>query len=68
MMIQAKQAGFSMEEIKEMMDLQDRNDRRIAKQAFDKAMADFKRDPPKVIKDLINNQRNTKNNNFICTK
>lgn len=59
MMIQAKQAGFSMEEIKEMMDLQDRNDKRIAKKAFDKAMADFKRDPPKVIKDLINNQYNS---------
>ena len=59
MMIQAKQAGFSMEEIKEMMDLQDRNDVRIAKQAFSKAMADFKRNPPKVIKDLINNQYNS---------
>jgi len=59
LMIQAKQAGFSMEEIKEMMDLQDRNDKRIAKKAFDKAMADFKRNPPKVIKDLINNQYNS---------
>lgn len=59
MMIQAKQAGFSMEEIKEMMDLQDRDDKRIAKKAFDKAMADFKRNPPKVIKDLINNQYNS---------
>jgi len=59
MMIQAKQAGFSMVEIKEMMDLQDRNDKRIAKKAFDKAMADFKRNPPKVIKDLINNQYNS---------
>lgn len=59
MMIQAKQAGFSMEEIKDMMDLQDRDDKRIAKKAFDKAMADFKRNPPKVIKDLINNQYNS---------
>jgi len=59
MMIQAKQAGFSMEEIKEMMDLQDRDDKRIAKKAFDKAMAEFKRNPPKVIKDLINNQYNS---------
>lgn len=59
MMIQAKQAGFTMEEIKDMMDLQDRNDKRVAKQAFDKAMADFKRNPPKVIKDLINNQYNS---------
>jgi len=56
LMIQAKQAGFSMEEINGMMDLQDRNDKRIAKQGFDKAMADFKRNPPKVIKDLKNKQ------------
>lgn len=56
MMIQAKQAGFSVSEIKEMMDLQDRNDKRLAKQGFDKAMAEFKRDPPKIIKDLKNAQ------------
>ena len=56
MMMDAKAAGFEMSEIKEMMDLQDRNDKRLAKQAFDKAMADFKRDPPKVIKDKENAQ------------
>lgn len=56
MMIQAKQAGFSVEEIKEMMDLQDRNDKRLAKQAFDKALGEFKREPLKVIKDKTNNQ------------
>lgn len=56
MMLQAKAAGFQMAEIKEMMDLQDRNDRRTAKQAFDAAMADFKRNPPKVIKDMENKQ------------
>ncbi len=56
MMIEAKQAGFSMSEINEMMDLQDRNDKRIAKQAFDKAMAAFKENPPEVVKDLINDQ------------
>ena len=56
MMMDAKAAGFEMSEIKEMMDLQDRNDKRLAKQAFDKAMADFKRNPPKVIKDKENAQ------------
>ena len=55
-MIQAKQAGFSVEEIREMMDLQDRNDARLAKQAFDKAMAEFKRDPPDIYKDKNNDQ------------
>jgi len=56
MMMDAKAAGFQMAEIKEMMDLQDRNDSRLAKQAFDKAMADFKRNPPRVIKDKKNTQ------------
>lgn len=56
LMIQAKQSGFSMEEIKEMMDLQDRNDQRLAKQAFDKALGEFKREPLKITKDKVNNQ------------
>ena len=56
MMVQAKQAGFEMSEIKEMMDLQDRNDKRLAKQAFDRAMAQFKNDPPEIVKDMINTQ------------
>ena len=54
MMIEAKQAGFSAEEISQMMDLNDRNDAKLAKQAFDKAMAEFKRNPPKVYKDKHN--------------
>lgn len=54
MMIAAKQAGFDMDQINAMMDLQDRNDKRLAKQAWDKAMAEFKRNPPKVIKDRKN--------------
>jgi len=56
MMIEAKKAGFSIEEIKEMMDLQDRNDARVARQAFHKAVAAFKKDPPTVIKDKQNDQ------------
>ena len=56
LMIQAKQAGFTTDEIKDMMDLQDRNDTRIAKQAYYKAMANFKRNPPKVFKDKVNKQ------------
>jgi hypothetical protein len=56
MMIEAKQAGFAMEEIEKMMDLQDRNDNRLAKMAFDKAMSDFKKNPPQVVKDCLNEQ------------
>jgi len=56
MMIDAKQAGFNAQEIQEMMDLQDRHDKRQAKKAFDQAMAAFKRNPPKVYKDMVNSQ------------
>jgi hypothetical protein len=56
MMMDAKAAGFEIDQIKEMMDLQDRHDRRIAKQAFDKAMARFKENPPTVVKDMYNDQ------------
>jgi len=56
MMIEAKKAGFDADEINAMMDLQDRNDKRLAKQAFDKAMAEFKKNPPKVVKDRVNTQ------------
>jgi len=51
MMIQAKQAGFDMSEIKEMMDLQDRNDQRLAKQSFNKAVAAFKAEDITIKKD-----------------
>jgi len=56
MMIEAKKAGFDMDQINAMMDLQDRNDKRLAKQAFDKAMAEFKKNPPAVINDRVNDQ------------
>ena len=55
-MILAKQAGFNMTEIKEMMDLQDRNDKTVAKKAFDSAMAEFKKNPPRIVKDCMNDQ------------
>ena len=56
MMIEAKRAGFTTDEISKMMDLNDRNDAKLAKMAFDKAMAEFKRNPPKVYKDKVNKQ------------
>ncbi len=37
--------------IEKMMDLQERNEARLAKQAYIVAMAKFKEDPPKIIKD-----------------
>lgn len=37
--------------ISKMMDLQERNEERIAKQAYIAAMAEFKKDPPKIVKD-----------------
>ena len=37
--------------IEKMMDLQERNEARMAKQAYVKAMAEFKKSPPKILKD-----------------
>ena len=53
MMIAAKQAGFDMSEINAMMDLQDRNDKRLAKQEFNKAMAAFKAEDIVITKDRL---------------
>lgn len=42
---------YDPEFIGRMMDLQERNEARLAKQAYIAAMAKFKEDPPKIIKD-----------------
>jgi len=47
----AAQAGMSADMIERFMDLAERNERREAEKAYNKAFADFKSDPPKIIKD-----------------
>ena len=44
--------GYEPAFIEKMMDLQERNDARIAKQEYNKAMAKFKANPPKVWRDM----------------
>jgi len=52
----AMQRGYDPEFISKMMDLQERNDAKIAKQAYVKAMSEFKANLPPVLKDKKNKQ------------
>ena len=47
----AMQKNYDPAFIKEMMDLQERNEARVAKQAYHQAMAEFKKNAPKIEKD-----------------
>lgn len=47
----AIEKGLDVESLKALMDLQERFEKREAKKAFTVAMAKFKADPPKIIKD-----------------
>jgi len=58
--LMAMQKGYTPELIEKMMDLQERNDNKIAKQSFHKAMAEFKAILPPVFKDKDNKQYNSK--------
>ena len=47
----AMQKNYDPAFIEKMMDLQERNDARVAKQAYVAAMAEFKKNAPKIMKD-----------------
>jgi hypothetical protein len=51
MIIKAMDKGYAPELIEKMMNLQERYDKSIAKKAYVSAMADFKKNPPKIEKD-----------------
>ena len=48
----AMQKGYTPELIEKMMDLQDRFEKTEARKAYHKAMAEFKKNPPKIWRDL----------------
>ncbi len=48
---QAMEKGASIEQLTQLLDLQDRFERREAEKAFNLALADFKANPPKILKD-----------------
>jgi len=52
----AMQKNYDPAFIEKMMDLQERNDTKVAKQAYHQAMAEFKANLPTVIKDKENKQ------------
>jgi len=53
-MQQAKEMGMSVEEMKDMLALQKEYEANEARKAFHVALSAFKKDPPKIYKDLIN--------------
>ena len=54
--IMAMQKGYTPELIEKMMALQERNDANEARKAYYQAVADFKMNPPKILKDKENSQ------------
>lgn len=56
MLQSALDRGLDPESLQKFMDLYDRFEAKQAKAAFDQALADFKRNPPKVVHDLKNAQ------------
>jgi len=53
-MQQAKEMGMSVEEMKEMLALQKEYEANEARKAFHVALAEFKKNPPQVVKDKMN--------------
>jgi hypothetical protein len=51
--------GADLERIQKLMDLQDRWEAKQALHAFNAALAAFKKNPPTIIKDLLNKQYNS---------
>ena len=60
MMMQAMAQGADVDQIEKMMALQERWDANQAKKAYVKAMAAFKANPPKIIKDKLVSYKATK--------
>jgi len=55
-MRQAKEAGLSVDDMKQMLELQKEYESNEARKAFHLALAEFKRNPPQVVKDKLNKQ------------
>jgi len=55
-MQQAKAAGLEISDMKEMLALQKEYEANEARKAFHLALAEFKKNPPKIVKDMLNKQ------------
>jgi len=58
---EAMKKNFTPEQVEKMMDLAERNQKNIAKQAYVKAMAAFKSNPPEILKTKHVSYQNSKN-------
>jgi hypothetical protein len=56
----AVQQGADIEKIQRLMDLRDRYEASEARKAYVEALANFKRNPPRVLKDRLNSQYKSK--------
>lgn len=56
----AVEQGADLAKLEKLMDLQERWEANQAKKSYLAALAEFKKDPPKVIKDLVNKQYGSK--------
>lgn len=56
MLNMAVSQGADLDKLEKLMELKERYDRDEAKKAFHQAVAEFKRNPPRVVKDKINSQ------------
>jgi hypothetical protein len=61
MMLQAAvERGTDMDQLTKLMDLQERWEKNEARKQYMEAVAAFKKDPPKVVKDMLNKQYGSK--------
>ncbi|MEW8178577.1 MAG: ERF family protein [Candidatus Thiodiazotropha endolucinida] len=60
MLAMAVQQGADLEKLEKLIQLEERWDKNNARKAYHAAVANFKRNPPKVIKDKVNKQYNSK--------
>jgi hypothetical protein len=59
-LLMAAQGGMNIDMLERFMDLAERNEKREAEKAFHRAFAEFKNNPPQIVKDKLVNYGNTK--------
>ena len=52
-LLTAVQGGMQVDMLEKFMDLAERNEKREAEKAYNQAFADFKADPPEIVKDRL---------------
>ena len=66
-MMNALNNGMSLDKVEKMMELQERYEKREAEKAYNSAMAEFKKIPVVINKDMVNEQYNSKYSSIGAT-